>query len=146
MGYEHDMKGEAKAESLLPEGNRIMQIIDMIPEVSKAGNDMFIAKLQDEKTKQVKTTYLVAVKGKRWMLKQLLSACGIEADGEGVYKWDFPDVMQKKVIAVIEHREEEWINRNGEAVKSKKSDIVEFLPYNGNPEGVTNASDVKWDE
>lgn len=130
--YKHDMSDESEKKTLLPEGQRKFQIVDCKEAVSKSGNDMFIFTFKDVLLGQEEEVYAVAVKGKRWFLKSVLAACGVGAAEDGVYEWDIPDVMNKTVLGIVIHFDEEWINREGNKVKSKKhkiTDITEEVPF-----------------
>ena len=120
--YEHDMSKESE-KVLLPEGDRQFRISDIEEAVSKSGNDMFIFKFEDLETGSVTDVYAIAAKGKRWFLKQILTACGIEAGQDGVYKWDFKDVKNRVVSGSVVHEESEWTNRDGKDIITKKHKI-----------------------
>lgn len=130
MGYSYDeMESERGPQKLLPAGDRVLKVVDMVPEVSKAGNDMFVTMLEDVESGDKKTVWLVSVKGKRWLLKTLLESCGIRRADDGNWNWDFPDVIGKKVVGQVEHFDDTYIDRNGNPVNAKKDRITVFLPY-----------------
>ncbi len=120
------MKGEKEKKIALPEGWREFEILTCEEQVSKQGNEMFKFIFADCETGQEEEIFAVAVKGKRWFLKQLLTACGIVADKEGFYEWDIADVLNRTVFGRVQHIDEEWINREGETVVTKKGKIVEI--------------------
>lgn len=125
--YRHDMSGESQRPPVLPEGWRIFKILACVAEVSKQGNEMFKFRFWDVGTAQeAGDIYAVAIKGKRWFLKQILTACDVEAGEDGVYEWDIPDVLGRFVKGNVVHEQEEWINRGGETVKTTKSKIREI--------------------
>lgn len=144
--FKDDMSEEKKPSKLLPAGDRRVRIAAMVQKVSKAGNNMFVATLFDEETKNEMDVFLVAEKGKRWFLKMLLSAVGIEPDDKGVFEWDTDDVVGKEVIAKVEHYTEPWINREGNEVHVNKAKVTEFLEATINPDGVKKAEDIAWQE
>lgn len=128
MDFSMDMNNE-KAPStrkLLPEGKREFQIVSVEERTSKSGNKMFVVGLSDKETKYVTDVYLVAEQGKRWALKQLLTACGCEAGQDGVYNWGIRDILDKHISADVEHEDNEFINRQGEKVTTKQHRIVNF--------------------
>jgi hypothetical protein len=125
--YQSDMSSEKRPPSLLPEGNRLVEITEMIPDVSKNGNQMMTTLLTDVATKKSMTVWLVNEKGKRWLLKTLLVSCGLPAGQDGIYDWSPRDVLGKKVVAVVEHFTQPWINREGESVQQEKAKVLEFL-------------------
>lgn len=124
--YKHDMSGESERKKLLPEGWREFRIMDCVEQTSKAGNEMFKFIFRDIETQQDEDVYAVALKGKRWFLKQILAACKIEAAQDGIYEWDTNDVLDADVTGLVSHVEEEWINREGVTVKTKKHKITEI--------------------
>jgi len=132
--YRDDMKGEKKPSGIIPEGLRTVRVTEMKEEHSKKGNLMFVTDFEDKETQSTMRAYLIAEKGKRWLLKSLLSACGIAEDVEGVMDWDIPDVINKVVVGQVVHFEEPWINREGNEVMVKKGQFKEFFPSDKSPE------------
>lgn len=124
-------------KQLLEEGWRKFIVTGCEPSIAKSGNNMFVFKLTDDKTKYEDTVYLVAEPKKRWMLKSLLSVCGIKAAEDGIYNWDIPDVIGKEVGGLVEHEDNDYINRDGQKVTKKQHKIVEFRPVN---------DVISWDE
>jgi hypothetical protein len=120
-----NMTGEQEKKKLLPEGWREFRIMDCVEQISKQGNEMFKFILRDIETQQDDEVYAIAVQGKRWFLKQILTACGIAAGQDGIYEWDIPDVLDKVITGYVSHQEEEWINREGTTVKTTKHKITE---------------------
>ncbi len=126
MGFLHNMDKE-KAPSrkvLLPEGWRMIRIIGVKEGTSKAGNPQFIFRIQDSDTKHEEDLYAVATEGKRYFLKQILVACGVK-ELLGTFNWDVPDVLNKEILALVEHKPNEYINRQGETVKTTQHKIVD---------------------
>jgi DNA-binding PadR family transcriptional regulator len=123
-------------KKLLPEGWREFTIISCEPSVSKGGNEMFIFELQDSETGYIDKLYAVSTQGKRWLLKTILTACGVPAGQDGVYDWETSAVIGKQVQGLVEHEDNEWINREGETVKSKKHKIVE----------IKEPEEIAWDD
>ena len=140
--YKHDMKDEKRPAQLLPEGARLVRVTEMIFGKSKKDLDMFTTTIEDVKTHKSMVCWLVAEPKKRWMLKSLLTACEIPAGQDGVYDWDVKDVIGKSVIAMIEHKEEPWINREGEEVKTMKANVTEFIQ----PEHDATGEAIAWEE
>lgn len=126
--YQYDMTSEKAPtrRKLLPEGERGFEVVSCEPSISKSGNDMFIVELKDIETQYVDKVYLVATQGKRWMLKQLLTACGVPAGKDGVYDWSASDIIGKEVNGEVEHEDNEYIDRQGNTVKNKQHRIVSF--------------------
>lgn len=125
MAYKMDMSGEKEKGKLLPEGWREFEILECSEETSKAGNEMFKFKIIDIELQQEEEIYAIATQGKRWFLKQILTACGVEAGQDGVYEWDIPDVLTKTIMGKVEHQQETWIDREGKSRTTPKHKIVE---------------------
>ena len=129
MAYTMDMQGEEKVIFELPDGWHDFEIVSLEEKTSKSGNQMFVAKVVSCKDAGLGTdVYLVAEKGKRWFLKQLLKACGLEPDENEQFTWDIPDVEGHTVRGSVEHeQQDDWIDRNGKTQPGKlKAKIVEF--------------------
>jgi hypothetical protein len=142
--YQDDMSNEKRPPVLLPEGDRRMVVTEMIKGTSKKGFEKYITVVEDVKTKKSLELHLSNKEGVRWVLKSLLSACGVEKNAEGKYDWSETDVIGKTVIGMVETIQEEWINREGETVKTPKSKITEFLEDSvPEPE---KPQDVAWEE
>ncbi len=144
MGYSYDMSKEQEPNVTLPEGWHEFKCVDMVPEVSKKGNDMFVSDFVHVKTEKHMKMWLVSVEGKRWMLKQLLEACGIVKSEDGNYNWDFPDIINKSILGYVQNVDESFIGRDGNEVKTQKSKIVEFKKFDG--QTVNNPSEIAWTE
>lgn len=129
MAYKDDMSQERKPAGLIPKGHRVVRVTEMIESKSKSGNMMFITQIEDVETRIGMAVYLVSEPKKRWMLKSLLTAVKAKAGEDGVYEWDVTDVIGKTVTAVVDHVEEEYINRDGNTVKALKAKISEFYEY-----------------
>lgn len=127
MPYSDDMSQERKPSTLFPAGIRLVRVLEMMETKSKAGNKMFQTVIEDSKTKSTMTCFLVAEPKKRWMLKSLLTACQLPAGEDGVYNWDVSDVIGKSAIANVQHKPEDWINREGQAVTTDKANVTEFI-------------------
>jgi hypothetical protein len=129
MAYDMDMKGEDKVNFELADGWYVFEVAKLEEKTSKQQNQMFVAKVVLDEDPTVGTdVYLVAEKGKRWFLKQLLASCGCVEDGEGHFVWEITDVEGKTVQGRVEHQQDkEWIDREGRTQPGKmKARIVEF--------------------
>lgn len=156
MPYAYNMDKENQPDAILPEGWREFKCIDMVPEVSKKGNEMFVCEFMDILSGKSKKVWLVSTEGKRWMLKGLLSACGIERAADGNFNWDFPDIINKPIFGYVQNENETFIGRDGNEVTKPKSKIVEFKKWAGEtaiekPVGIPKPDairpeDVKWEE
>jgi hypothetical protein len=140
--YQDDMKDEKKPSGIIPEGHRLVRVLEMMPDVSKSGNNMFVTVIEDVKTKTNMTVWLVSEPKKRWLLKSLLNAAEVPAGQDGVYDWSITDVLGKAVIAVIEHYQEPWVNREGVEVSLNKAKVTEFLK----PVKDSTGESIAWEE
>ncbi len=124
----HDMTNEKKPniKQLIPEGWQEFTIESCEPSISKAGNNMMVIGLHYEPTNYTETIFLVTEQGKRWLLKKLLTACGIAAGQDGVYSWDTEEIVGRGIKALVSHEENEYINREGESIKTKQNRITDF--------------------
>jgi hypothetical protein len=139
---EYNMSEERRPPSILQEGARLVRITEMILSTSKAGNEMYITTIEDTKTHKSMQVWLVATPKKRWMLKSLLAACEVPASEDGVYSFETKDIIGKSIIAMIEHVEEEWVNREGETVKTPKAKVTEFIQ----PEKDAGGAPCAWED
>lgn len=127
--YQMDMNGEDKVNFEMPDGWHEFEVVKIENTVSKQGNEMFVAKVVSADDAGIGTdVYLIAEKGKRWFLKQLLKACDCPAGEDGVYDWSEEDVEGRTVEGRVEHQQEqEWIDRKGVTQPGKlRARIVEF--------------------
>ena len=127
--YQMDMNGEDKVAFEMPDGWHEFEIVRMEEKMSSQNNQMFVAKVVSNQDAGIGCdVYMVAEKGKRWFLKQLLKACGCPAGEDGVYDWDLEDVEGKIVQGRVEHQQEDdWVDRKGVTQKGKlRARIVEF--------------------
>jgi hypothetical protein len=75
-------------------------------------------------------TITMTIKGKRWLLKQLLDACGIRADDKDPnvkYCFDKEDILNKKVGFRIQNKENTFTGRDGEQRTATRSEVVKFM-------------------
>ena len=123
-----DMSGETRPniKKVLPEGWLSVEIESCEPSVSKAGNQMMIVELKEKETSYIEKIYLVAEQGKRWQLKKLLIACGIEAGKDGIYDWNTEDIVGKQIRALNEPEDNTWINRSGDEITTKQNRFTDF--------------------
>ena len=86
---------------------------------------MFRFVLLDIESDQEVEIYAVAIQGKRWFLKQILTTCGIAAGQDKVYEWDIPDVLDKKIWGNVQQYNDSYINREGITVDTTKWKIAQ---------------------
>lgn len=142
--YQDNLKDEKRPSGIIPAGHRQVRIIELIDGVSKGGNKMFTGTIEDIETRTTMLVWLVNEPKKRWMLKSLLSACQLPAAEDGVYDWSKSDVIGKQVTVIVEHVEEEYINREGNTAKAKKAKVNEFLPADLTVKEQHNGNDIQW--
>lgn len=128
--YSEDMT-EDVGKWLPDEGYHDLEIVTMIEGVSKAGNPKFIINfISANNAGNGLQQDLTNIQGKRWLLRQLLEACGIEPEeneeGRKIYDWDILDVEGKTVSAKIIHDKTPFIGRDGNEVVIPKAKVVEF--------------------
>ena len=143
MPYKDDLSNE-KAPSrkrLLPEGWRVFKFRSGKEQSSKAGNSMFVMSIEDVETENVEDIYVVRTPGKRWLLKTILEALGIERKDDG-YTYELEDLLHKNIMGEVIHEPNEYINRKGETIRGTQHKIVAFKRYDAN----VKPEDIKWEE
>lgn len=96
--------------------------------ISKSGNKQYILTIQDTETKQEGDLYAVSEPKKRWRLKEIMDACGLECK-EGVYTYEPPlskSLVGKTIMGFVEHEDNEWIARDGNKMITTQHNIVEI--------------------
>ena len=128
MGYKMDMSNEKKpnVKVCLPEGWRKFKLVHAEEATSKAQNMMFVITAEDKETGYCDTWYAIAVPGKRWFLKILLSACNCPASEDGEYDFDLTDIIGKSVEGLCVHEDNKWINRDGDEVVTQQHKVVDI--------------------
>jgi hypothetical protein len=139
-----DNETPPKDTRLLPEGWRGFEIVTGDDTPSKAGNPMFTIQLKDEQTGIVTKAYLIRTPGKRWFLKQILEAVGVDKQDDDNYNY-LPEIIGKKVMGEVSHEPNKYINRDGIEVETTQHRIGSFKEYTANPDGVTTADGVAWE-
>lgn len=125
--YKHDMRSEREPNKVLNPGWYDWEVVRIEEQTSKQGNQMFkisLALADDPTTGQ--DVYAIAEAGKRWFLKQLLSACDCPAGEDGIYDWSEEDIEGRTVSGRIENQEETWIDRAGNERTTTRSRIMQF--------------------
>jgi hypothetical protein len=115
------------------EGEHKLEVATMKEETSRAGNPMFrVHFVSCDDPSNGFEQLLTNIPGKRWLLRQLLEACGIEpeenAEGRKIYNWDISDIEGQTVLARIEHDKTPFIGRDGNEVVIPKPKVAEFKP------------------
>ena len=113
------------------EGWYDLEVVTMKTGISKSNNPKYIINFAsaDDPTNGLQQN-LTNIQGKRWLLRQLLEACGIEPEknkeGHKIYDWDVADVEGKTVSAKIIHDKTPFIGRDGNERIAPKAKIMEF--------------------
>lgn len=116
------------------EGFHNIEIVSMAEGTSRKGNPKYeLSVVSAEDYGKGLKLDLTNIPGKRWLLRQLLEACGIEPEkdeeGKTVYDWDsenFTDIVGKVVSAQITHDKTPFIGRDGKEMIIPKAKIVAF--------------------
>lgn len=140
-----DNEKPPKDTRLLPEGWRGFDIISGDDKPSKSGNPMYTLGLRDEKLGIVVNVFAVRTPGKRWVLKMILEALGIEKQEDDNYDY-LPKILNKKIMGEVIHEPNKWINREGDEIETIQHKINSFKTYTSNPDGATTAEEVNWNE
>lgn len=142
-----DMSGEGESSNRwasLADGEyaAVVEEVSLVPkEKSGTGNPYFLWILQTAEGKvKVITTLL---KGKRWLLKQMLLACGISSntnDPDEKYSFAAEDVVGQEVSIVIKNKPNKWTNPDGVEKTSMRPEVVRIqklgLPNTKNAEDI----------
>lgn len=127
-GWSVEMKGEKSSGGCsLPDGEYQAEITDVkliSKEESKSGNPYFKWFFQTPDGPMEAITTLL--KGKRWLLKQTLSACGIEAadgDADEKYTFSLKDVVGKTVVIKIQNKPNSFTGQDGSTITNTKSEV-----------------------
>jgi len=122
------MKGEGGERKLWDEGKYVLVIQDVrlvSKDESKSGNAYFLWTLTNEGNDKIELI-TTTLEGKRWLLKQTLSACGIEAspnDPDEKYKFSPTMVVGKIVKVSIKNKENKFTGNDGAERAFTKSEI-----------------------
>jgi len=132
-----DMTDDVGKNRWLPaEGFVDVEVVKMIEGMSKTGNSKYtIDFVSTVNYGDGLQQDLTNIPGKRWLLRQLLEACGIEPEivvdpetdkERKIYNWEISDVEGKTVSAKVEHEPNDWIDRNNVEHHDKRAKFVEF--------------------
>ena len=113
------------------EGWHDIEVVKMEEGESKTGNPKytinFVSTINPSDGLQQDLTN---IQGKRWLLRQLLEACGIEPQeneqGRKIYDWDTSDVEGKTITANIIHDKTPFIDRDNKERVVPKAKIIGF--------------------
>lgn len=125
-----DMTNES--ERWMPEeGRHNLEIISMEGGYSRAGNPKYtIVFASADNPKLTLQQDITNIQGKRWLLRQMIEACGIEPEeneeGKKIYNWEIEDMIGKTVSAQIIHDKTPFIGRDGREIVIPKAKIIRF--------------------
>lgn len=158
---EIDMSDEQKPKKrkvLFQKGWRKFLITACTDEVkSKAGNNQYILTIQDTETGEEGNLYAVSEPKKRWRLKGVMDACGLECK-EGVYKYDPPlskSFIGKEIMGLVEHEDKDRTARDGNILTITQHNIVEIATVGltginpsdiPDPKPINNEKIIGWDD
>ena len=113
------------------EGWENLEIIEMREGISQTKNPKYIVCLASAYEPSLRLQIdLTNIPGKRWLLRQLIEATGIEPkenkEGKKVYNWEIEDLINKTVSAQIIHDKTPFIDRNGNEIIIPKAKVVAF--------------------
>ena len=108
-----------------------VEVVTMVKGTSQSNNPKYTINLASADEPQNGLTQdLTNIQGKRWLLRQLLEACGIEPqkneEGRNIYVWDISDIEGKTVSAQIQHDKTPFIDREGKERVVPKAKIIAF--------------------
>lgn len=90
---------------------------------SKSGNPYYKWKLSLDNGASI-TMITTLIKGKRWLLQQVLNACGIEKNEKDEYEFGEADVLNKCIVVKIINKTEKFFIGDREVEITKQS-VVE---------------------
>ena len=122
---------------MIPEGdqNLIIKSVKLVTaEQSGSGNAYFLWGLLSEEGDIPIDVITTLIKGKRWLLKQILFACGIEAkedDPKEKYKFTEEAVIEQRVIGNIKHKDSTFAGYTGNQITILKAEVKQFKKIGG---------------
>lgn len=127
-----DFTDDANSKRWCPEiGWHDLEIVTVKEGTSKAGNPKYTINFASaDNPGNGLQQDLTNIPGKRWLLHQLVEACGIEPEeneeGRKIYNWETTDLEGKTISARIEHEPNDWTDRSGNVHNDKRAKIAEF--------------------
>jgi hypothetical protein len=113
------------------EGEHDLEVVKMEEGESKAGNPKYTISFASAIEPQNGIIQdLTNIPGKRWLLRQLIEACGIEPEineeSRKIYNWEISDIEGKTITANIVHDKTPFVDRNGNEKIVPKTKVVAF--------------------
>jgi len=113
-----------------------VEIVKMVEGVSASKNPKYVINFADAVNPgNALEQSLTNIPGKRWLLRQLLEACGIEPEEtkeeftekiRKVYDWEISDIEGKTVSALVEHEPNVWTDSNNKVHNDVQAKFVKF--------------------
>ena len=126
--YDMSSEKEMVDRSLFPEGWRFLRVENVVESKSKVGNNQLVWTVEDMDEKTQDVIYTVAEQGKRWALKNMLFACGVKIEDGEKYTFELAELEGKIIAGLNKHVSNEFINRQGETIKSNQNKFKSFRP------------------
>ena len=125
------MSKEKRPKNLLPLGWQEFEITACTDEfLSSNNNPQYKLDFSHKESGKTIEIYAVNIPKKRWLLKNIMEACGVPKDSEGNFNW--PDnvplkeyLIGKRIMADVEHQERDWTAPDGNVLKLTDNKIVE---------------------
>jgi len=123
---DYDLSGEGRSV-LIPDGWNVVRVVDVTVGQSKSGNEMWTVVTEEPNSGSVDKTYAITTKGKAWVFRSFVAACGFKKDEQGVYKNVTPEAcIGISVDAQNKPEPNEFTRRDGEVVKEMRNKFVLF--------------------
>lgn len=129
LRYDMSNEKEIIVRELIPEGDRVLEVINVELKTSKRGSEMLEWSIRDIETGKTDILYTITAQGKRWALKVLLAACKVIVDDGEIYTFEIKDLIGKIIVGTNKHIIEDWVNREGVTVPQAKNKFTRFMPY-----------------
>jgi len=123
---DYDLSGEGVSVQL-PDGWHLVRVVNVAVETSKNGNEMYVITTEEPQTGSVDKTYAITTKGKAWVFRSFLSACGFKKDELGIYKDITPEAcIGISVEAQNKTEPNEFTRRDGTVVNEMRNKFILF--------------------
>jgi hypothetical protein len=113
---------EKSPKRILPQGWRKFVVLSGSEGTSKAGKPKVILTIKDVEAEYVEEVHLSTQPGTAWVWGHLVKACGIGK--EQAPTWEI--ICNKEIMGLIEHEPNEYIDREGNTVKTMQHRYVDF--------------------
>jgi len=125
---DYDLSGEGTSV-LISDSWHLVRVVDVEITTSKNGNEMYVITTEEPTSGSVDKTYAITTKGKAWVFRSFVAACGFVKDENGIYKDVTPEAcIGMSVDAQNKPESNEFTRRDGEVVKEMRNKFVLFRP------------------